>query len=488
MEGKLDCHLRVAVGRHGPHRSVEPVRKRVEAPDRGSKNRADMTRGGGFRERESRLRLGMSVWSLPKNFEINRSHVSPPAPAARRGRRRSKLRQLRRAGPRTSKAPYNCKKHHARPACGTNNPTVPTVAKAKATADLVMDSSPYTALSPSSDGINPLRPYYKPPSIGLPPDLQQTPNTTGAPGLRASLGTSARDIFSEINYGELLGDGASPSAGASLKLLLDKALWKYSSVFMAQPFEVAKTILQCHDASARTGQRLPAPRHLSRGRSGSRQPDRYERQTQYTIAEEDGSDAAGSSDDSPTYFTSAAPTQPSTSHSRSRHRHDIHHRHHRTSGSASSASRSTSDSLGRASSSRRGAPPRTRPTPSYRLELRKADSLSEVLSQTWQREGAWGLWKGTNVTFVYGVLLRTLTTWTRSMLAALLALPDAGLVLGSGGGGAIGGRDLVDSPAPFAAMGVAVVASAAVALLLAPLDIARTRYVPSLSPPNQPPS
>lgn len=38
-----------------------------------------------------------------------------------------------------------------------------------------------------------------------------------------------------------------------IKKLLDQALWKYSSVLIAQPFEVAKTILQCYDATAADG-------------------------------------------------------------------------------------------------------------------------------------------------------------------------------------------------------------------------------------------
>lgn len=57
----LDCHLRVATGRHERHRSVELARKRVEAANRGANNRADMTQNEGFGERESRLRLRTGV-------------------------------------------------------------------------------------------------------------------------------------------------------------------------------------------------------------------------------------------------------------------------------------------------------------------------------------------------------------------------------------------------------------------------------------------
>lgn len=113
----------------------------------------------------------------------------------------------------------------------------------------------YTAMTPSSDGPNPLRPYYKPPSIGTLPDNLSNGSTLGASAAARSsttpqsFGSSARDMLSDLNYSEILGD-ATPTTGDSLKALLDQAIWKYSSVFMAQPFEVAKTVLQCHLAGS----------------------------------------------------------------------------------------------------------------------------------------------------------------------------------------------------------------------------------------------
>jgi fusion and transport protein UGO1 len=113
----------------------------------------------------------------------------------------------------------------------------------------------YTAITPSSDGPNPLRPYYKPPSIGtLPENLANASNYGASSAARSSttpqsFGSSARDMLSDLNYSEILGE-AAPTTGDSLKALLDQAIWKYSSVFMAQPFEVAKTVLQCQLAGS----------------------------------------------------------------------------------------------------------------------------------------------------------------------------------------------------------------------------------------------
>lgn len=109
----------------------------------------------------------------------------------------------------------------------------------------------YQAMTPSSEGTNPLRPYYKPPSIGLAASTP-VPNGTSPksppianPSASASFGTSAREILSDLDYDGFLG-GNRPSTAETAKRLLDQAVWKYSSVFLAQPFEVAKTVLQCH--------------------------------------------------------------------------------------------------------------------------------------------------------------------------------------------------------------------------------------------------
>lgn len=73
---------------------------------------------------------------------------------------------------------------------------------------------------------------------------------------------------------------------------------------------------------------------------------------------------------------------------------------------------------------------------------------------------------GQNSSFVYNVLLRTLESWTGSFLSAVLSLPDPGLT------------DIADSTHPLYSLGVAVAASAITAIILSPLDIVRTRYVP----------
>lgn len=97
------------------------------------------------------------------------------------------------------------------------------------------------------EGVNPLRPYYIPPTIGeqtekaLPSRPPTVPSSGGHPSGRYA--SKARDIFQDIDYQSYL-DDSSPSTFQSAKSLVDELLWKYSSVLMSQPFEVAKTILQ----------------------------------------------------------------------------------------------------------------------------------------------------------------------------------------------------------------------------------------------------
>lgn len=96
------------------------------------------------------------------------------------------------------------------------------------------------------DGVNPLRPYYRPPSIGESPEPMSTPGPRPFSHGNATAGqyaSKARDIFSDLDYKDYISE-PSPSVVGNLKDLIDELLWRYTSVLLAQPFEVAKTVLQ----------------------------------------------------------------------------------------------------------------------------------------------------------------------------------------------------------------------------------------------------
>lgn len=108
--------------------------------------------------------------------------------------------------------------------------------------------------------------------------------------------------------------------------------------------------------------------------------------------------------------------------------------------------------------------------PDHFLNIRRADSVSNVISAVWQKEGAWGVWKGSNAAFLYTVLQSLLENWSRSFLSAILNVPDLGV------------KDDIDrlvdiaSPYPWASLFVAGAAAVTTGVLLAPLDLVRTRY------------
>lgn len=282
---------------------------------------------------------------------------------------------------------------------------------------------------------NPLRPYYVPPSIGTEPIF----NTTA----RAPKPSSSTFSFPDIDYSDYISDG-SPSIPASIKSVVDQAFWKYTNVLLAQPFEVAKLILQARVAQDEE-EEAPETTQLD-GEDGHAYNYGYE----------------NSSDDEPNYFTSAAPLErPTTSHSPPR--------------------------------GRRGRPPRDGGEPRYsgrpqesdgQLHLKNPHSLLETLSALSSSGGPFAMWRSTNSTFVYNILNRTLETFLRSFLAAVFGLPETD-ILAPAGSGAIPDTSILNSTAPIATILIATAASAISSLVLAPVDAARTRLI--LTPSSQEP-
>ncbi|KAL8838958.1 MAG: hypothetical protein Q9176_004764 [Flavoplaca citrina] len=324
-------------------------------------------------------------------------------------------------------------------------------------------------MSASKEGPNPLRPYYIPPSVvasaGTPSKSQPPPNLGSKYGYSQSassqnFGSSARNILADMDYSDYLSD-TSPSSTATIKSLAEQALWKYTSVFLAQPFDVAKTVLQV---------RLP----------GSGPPPRFRKFKAIQVAPENEIkrvghrySSASSENESPppTYYTRPAPPPPTGLTPPRRPR-----------------PRRRPDSPDLDLSSDEDIPPRNTPKPSpHILDIKSESSLTAVLSTLWQKEGAWGIFKGTNSTYVHSILLSTITSFARSFLAAIFAVPDPSLSFQiNPPAGSVGGLDILSSPTPMASLAIAVSAAGIAGILLAPLDIARTKLIltPSTHPPR----
>ncbi|KAM4056309.1 hypothetical protein HRG_003226 [Hirsutella rhossiliensis] len=294
-------------------------------------------------------------------------------------------------------------------------------------------------MSTHREGVNPLRPYYIPPTIGDAADAVPAASAKPFAGRNATAdagyASRARHVFADIDYKDYIGE-SSPSLGQNIKELVDELIWKYASVLMAQPFEVAKTILQAKDQGDNVAHESPLKANTLRGQTSSRGVSAHDNQD---------SDSEG---DEISYFTSTAPDTPTPLY------------------------RSRSARAGRAASPTRSPQRAKQPaTSEHHLHLRRPDSVLEVIGQLWQKDGAWGVWKGSNATFLYTVLQSLLENWSRSFLSAILNVPDLGVK-----------EDidrLVDiaSPYPWASLFVAGTAAVATGVLLSPLDLVRTRLI-----------
>ncbi|SPO00757.1 related to chromosome segregation protein Cse1p [Cephalotrichum gorgonifer] len=218
------------------------------------------------------------------------------------------------------------------------------------------------------------------------------------------------------------------SALGSVQQLLDKLLWKYASVLTAQPFEVAKVLLQ-----VKLGDDPGNLAAIEAATPLTERPDSPD-------YEQEDSD----SDGEPAYFSSNFPSTPSASH------------------------RQTPTRTRRPSTPATPSPPPR--TPSHQLQISNTNSVLDVIARNWSKEGVWGTWKATNASFLYSVLQSLLENWSRSALAALLSVPDIGVE-----------EDMLDaftrSPHPWTTLGVAAAAAVVTGLILAPLDLVRTRFL-----------
>jgi fusion and transport protein UGO1 len=127
-------------------------------------------------------------------------------------------------------------------------------------------------MSSSRESANPLRPYYIPPSIGLPPNITSGTHGLGPKnGSAASYASSARDMFSDMDYSDFMSE-ASPSTYETVQRWINNGLHTYTNVLLCQPFDVAKMILQVR--SVEVGNEIPTMEKI-RSRPTSYRNDSY---------------------------------------------------------------------------------------------------------------------------------------------------------------------------------------------------------------------
>ncbi|KAK3073080.1 hypothetical protein LTR53_005657 [Teratosphaeriaceae sp. CCFEE 6253] len=317
----------------------------------------------------------------------------------------------------------------------------------------------------SSREPNPLRPYsayYREPNVGPAPSASPPqPAHIGRPtaGSAASISSTARDLLPEVDIDLKTSAG---EAWQTTRSLFDALLYRYTSVLLAQPFDVAKTVLQIslppEGGDSTSKRRRVDPRRQEHGSSRNSSVGRRPQRDDDAI-----SDEADDSDDIPDYFSSTAPRSRSPRKRR------------RTPPSEEQSPTPT---------------PRNRreqedPDSEFSLRLKRPDSLTHALSALYNTSGAVGLWRATNTTFLYSALLRTTDAFLRSLLLAVLGLPEIigadqsglGSALGVPGSMGFSGLDLSDSPHALSSLLVVGLSSCLTGLLLAPLDLIRTRLI-----------
>ncbi|CAK4017380.1 mitochondrial fusion and transport ugo1-like [Lecanosticta acicola] len=320
---------------------------------------------------------------------------------------------------------------------------------------------------------NPLRPYYTPPSIGShtpAASASQTPHAARVNAGRSSatISNSARDYFPELDI-DL--KSTTSEAWQHTRGLFDTLAWRYTSVLLAQPFDVAKTILQVSYPPSGATTATPQKKRYGQtssyaGSSRGRGRDRYDDETDET----DENDSE--SDDIPDYFSSTAPRSRSP---RKRKRTP------------------PSDDMSLSPTPRPRDRREQHTGDEFKLRVKKPESVMHAISALYNTSGAVGLWRATNTTFLYSILLRTTDSFIRSLLLAILGLPDlsgpdqGGLApgLSSGGGAGFSGIDLSESPNAIGSLIVVGLAGCLTGLMLAPLDLVRTRLI--VTPMSVPP-
>lgn len=283
----------------------------------------------------------------------------------------------------------------------------------------------------SREGINPLRPYYNPPSLSLDPNHNTSASTPDVPASTSAqvFSNSARDLLPDLDYSDYL--DSSSSASDWIRDALNRGVWRYTSVLTAQPFDVAKTILQAYVMPDPNGEN---PRFAD-GSIPRRGSSLYGE-------EDDYDDEAHSSDDESVYFSSSAPLGSGPDGPRGRRpRYEI--------------------------TDRSGYIPSSTATPRHILTIKNQTSLMEVLSQLWATSGPTSLWKASNATFIYSLLLPTLNTFIRSLLSAIVGLPEEDIASSMT-------ADILASASPVATLVLSFISSSLSALILSPIDTART--------------
>ncbi|KAK9387490.1 mitochondrial carrier domain-containing protein [Lipomyces mesembrius] len=323
-------------------------------------------------------------------------------------------------------------------------------------------------MATSTGPMSPLRPYYQRPELvfqnGV-PDLaitkagNGTSSSTsgfGSGGLLGLSSSQADSILADLDYADYL---ELPNTSELVRGLTNAMLTRYSSTFLAQPFEVAKMVLQCgryERPRTRIGSSpLPGPGLISTKKGSSQKRGRRGQIDDIDTFEIDNLD---DEDVEVQYFST-----PGESSSRQTAKHK---RVESVSSSGSAKSSSSHGSTSKRSNAGRGMHRNTSEPVAeiYRIGPHRPYILG-AMGALWTKDGPWGVWRGTNATFVQNIMFTTLESWLSAFFSAVFSLPDPSSL------------EIADSSHPIISLIASVTATTLTALVLSPLDIVRTKLI-----------
>ncbi|KAK7205317.1 mitochondrial carrier domain-containing protein [Myxozyma melibiosi] len=306
-----------------------------------------------------------------------------------------------------------------------------------------------------------LRPYYHRPELvfhnGV-PDFAISKHGGGSGLANGSYSSSTRAdaLLADLDYADYL---EFPNTTEVVRSVTGAVLMRYSSTFLVQPFEVAKMVLQC-------GKYVRAPGSSS---TTAKKPTSSKRGPRGRIDDIDTFeiDIDDQDEDEVDYFSTPGDVKgPSASKPR--------HQHNRANSVTSSAS---SDESINSTGSRKRASARLRktsmPIPELHQITAHSPHITGAMGALWTKDGPWGIWKGSNVTFVQNLAFNTIESWMSAFFSAIIGISDPSII------------DVIDSTHPLVALFASVTATTVTALLLSPLDIVRTKLI--LTPPDAQP-
>lgn len=277
---------------------------------------------------------------------------------------------------------------------------------------------------------NTLRPYYNPDTFNSPvkgsEGLTVVYNTSTA---TKSLGAASPSAANDGNFVYLDVEINGSSETAAIGLTMARL---YSRVFISQPFEVSRLLLQVGDWNNR--------------------PKAQTDQTDSSPVPEDDE-----SDEEIDYFTDVprdTSLQAIESRTKGARLHGL-----RSSSVASNSAISSSAIYTSTTSTRNRSPPVHFPNAIEPVSVH----ILDIMRALTEKDGMVGLWRGLHTSFVLEALTLTVESWLSGFFSSICGIPDPHFV------------DVLHSPSPMASLGTVVSAAVVTSLILSPVDVIRTR-------------